>query len=283
MENIGIIYFNSASTTPKMQQATNTRVINLHVFVGEDEITDNDIYHLYKVAEQQKQIPRTSQPSTGEIFLAVTEMLEQYQEILIMTPTTMLSGTHQNVVTTVEMLSTEQQERIHIIQTRSFALSELIITDYALTLIEQGKDIQTIINELEALAPRIETFIFPGDLNFLRKSGRVNLGQLLIGKMVNLKLMIRHVEPSADVFRKARGTKSLMKALEEVITKDDVQKIYLGNLGVKPEIYEQVKQLITKHNIELIDTKEASFLMGCHFGPNSFGLAVIHENIVQSN
>lgn len=284
MNNIGIIYFNSASRTPIMKNAQNTKVINLHVYVGAEEVKENNLNVLYDLAAKNKSVPKTSQPATGEIYTEIIDMLEHYQDVLIMTPSTDLSGTHQNVVVSVDMLDEKVKKRVHIIQTRSFALSEMIITTRALELIDAGLSIDELIPQLNVLAKKITTFIFPGDLDFLRKSGRVNLGQLILGKMARLKLMIRHVEPTADVYQKARGQKMLFKLIDQEIKNNNIEEIYLGSLGVKPAVYEKVKEIVIENDIKLIDTDDASIIVGSHFGPNSFGLAmVLTENAIPNN
>lgn len=284
MNNIGIIYFNSASRTPIMKNAQNTKVINLHVYVDAEEVKENNLNVLYDLAAKNKSVPKTSQPATGEIYTEIIDMLEHYQDVLIMTPSTDLSGTHQNVVVSVDMLDEKVKKRVHIIQTRSFALSEMIITTRALELIDAGLSIDELIPQLNVLAKKITTFIFPGDLDFLRKSGRVNLGQLILGKMARLKLMIRHVEPTADVYQKARGQKMLFKLIDQEIKNNNIEEIYLGSLGVKPAVYEKVKEIVIENDIKLIDTDDASIIVGSHFGPNSFGLAmVLTENAIPNN
>lgn len=275
MKNIGIIYFNSASLTPIMKEATNTKMIDLHVYVGEQEVPENNLELLYKLSAQEKQVPKTSQPSTGEIYEVINDILKEYNDVLIMTPSTNLSGTHQNVQISVDMLEEQLKQRVHIVQTRSFALSEMIITTRALELIQNGETVSQIVPQLDELSRKIATYIFPGDLDFLKKSGRVNLGQLILGKMARLKLMIRHVEPSADVFKKARGQKMLFKYINEEIQNNNVQKIYLGSMGVSDEVYQNVIEIIQANNIELIDSEEASIIVGSHFGPNSFGFAMV--------
>lgn len=275
MESIGIIYFNTASETKTITEYHFLKRIDAHVYIDEIEVKENNLNQLHQLYQKTKIIPKTSQPATGTIIEELEKMLEEFENVLILAPSSNLSGIYQNVYCCMEMLDQAKQNRVHLLKTRSFAIGEYIMLKEAINLVTSNESVDKIVSELEELSQKIATFIFPGDLKFLQKSGRVNTGQLLLGKIAQLKIMLYHREPVVELYKKARGKKNLLRYIDQAIKDQPIQEIYLGSIGIDSVFYQQVKAIVQANNIKLIDTGDTSIIAGSHLGPNSFGLAMV--------
>lgn len=275
MESIGIIYFNTASETKTITEYHFLKRIDAHVYIDEIEVKENNLNQLHQLYQKTKIIPKTSQPATGTIIEELEKMLEEFENVLILAPSSNLSGIYQNVYCCMEMLDQAKQNRVHLLKTRSFAIGEYIMLKEAINLVTSNESVDKIVSELEELSQKIATFIFPGDLKFLQKSGRVNTGQLLLGKIAQLKIMLYHREPVVELYKKARGKKNLLRYIDQAIKDQPIQEIYLGSIGIDSVFYQQVKAIVQANNINLIDTGDTSIIAGSHLGPNSFGLAMV--------
>lgn len=277
MSPIGIISFNSTSFTNKILNSNIVEYINLDVEVAGVSYADKTINELMEATEKFKEIPKTSQPPTNSYIAKYEEMLNKYEDVIVLTPEKGLSGTHQGAVVAKSMISDGKQSRLHIVETKSFAISEALLCDTAIDLIEEGKSVSETIETLEILANNISTYVIPGSFEHLRKSGRVNLTQATIGKLMMLKLLIHQKDETAQVYKKGRGFKKILKIIEEeILTRPNIKKIYITGLGQKENEYNMLKETLSS-KCEVIEANSGSVIVAAHFGSESLGFLTLEE------
>lgn len=273
MEKYGIINFNSASFTQKMIDCNYIKTILLEVEIDGESCKNNELKEMFDKVKKIKKIPKTSQPTSGNILEAYNKMLEKYEKVFILTPDKVLSGTHQNALLTIEMLENEElQKRLHVVQTRSFAISEAIVCDKLIDLIDSKTETEDILNQLDELSKKITTYIIPGSFDYLKMSGRVNVSQLIIGKLMVLKLLVRHKNGHAEVIQKTRGLKKMItKTYEEKESYENIEQIYFADiLGDEKE-----NSLLKEKLGGGTSTIKTSVVLGAHFGPGTLGFAIV--------
>lgn len=277
MSPIGIISFNSTSFTNKILNSNIVEYINLDVEVAGVSYADKTINELMEATEKFKEIPKTSQPPTNSYIAKYEEMLNKYEDVIVLTPEKGLSGTHQGAVVAKSMISDGKQSRLHIVETKSFAISEALLCDTAIDLIEEGKSVSETIETLEILANNISTYVISGSFEHLRKSGRVNLTQATIGKLMMLKLLIHQKDETAQVYKKGRGFKKILKIIEEeILTRPNIKKIYITGLGQKENEYNMLKETLSS-KCEVIEANSGSVIVAAHFGSESLGFLTLEE------
>ncbi len=275
MKDIGIISFNSASISKKMQECNYLEYINLEVTLDGESYTDKSIKELTDAVDKIGVIPKTSQPTTGEFVNKFAKMLKNYENIVVLTPSEDLSGTHQNAILSKEQFSEDEQKRIHIVCTKSFALSEAICADLAIDLIDAGKGLNEVITGIEDTANNLTTFIIPGSFAYLKKSGRINMAQLAIGKLMNLSLLIRHKNGLAEVYKKERGFKRILKAIDEDLKdQENIKKIYISGLNPDEDEYDKLMKILSE-KATVIEAKKGSIVMTAHFGAKTLGYLIL--------
>lgn len=271
---IAIVNFNSASITKTMEEFEHLYTVKLDVSINEKSYVDKTIDELFVEAERVKQIPKTSQP-TPENFLNVYKEVEKsYDNIIVLTPDPELSGTHQAAVSALELI--DEGDKFHIVNTKSFALSEAILCDRAIEMINSNSDIKAIIKDIEALANKITTYIIPGSFEYLKMGGRVNLPKLIIGKLMNLKILVEHKEGIANVRITTRGFKKLFSGISEILKEYDIKEMYTAEIRGEEVLYNSLVELFS--DLKTTKTTKTSIIMAAHFGPNTLGFAVIQNN-----
>lgn len=273
MKKIGIVNFNSASFTQKMLDYKDLKTIELQIEIKGVSCLGLSLKELFEKVNLEKEIPKTSLPSTGKYIEAYEEMLKKYEDILVLTPDKNLSGTHQGSIVARDMLDEELRTRIHIVETRSFALSEAIICDDAIDMIEKDLNLNTIISKLDEKAQKITTYIVPGSLDYLKLSGRVNMTQALVGKLMVLKLLIKHSNGEANVFKKARGNKKLFQEIKEILNDETIDDIYTAEIDASEELINNMENVIPNKTKTIV----SSIIMAAHFGGNTCGFAIISK------
>ncbi len=276
MRNIGIITFNSAFKTKKIEDCDFIEIVNLEVEVDGNSFTNKTIEQMSLEVNKVKKIPKTSQPTSAAFLEAYEKMLKEFKDVIVLTPDKELSGTHQNAVLSVDMLESGS-ERIHIVETRSFAFSETFLAETAIDMILEDKNIDTVIAKLEEISHKITTYIIPGNFEYLKMSGRVNVTQLLVSKIMSLKLLIKNKDGHNEVYKKARGFKGVLKEVQkEIQNNPNKEMIYYGSLS---PINEEIKafSLIIKTEAKTISTTDGSIVMAAHFGPGTIGFMIVEK------
>ncbi len=276
MRNIGIITFNSAFKTKKIEDCDFIEIVNLEVEVDGNSFTNKTIEQMSLEVNKVKKIPKTSQPTSAAFLEAYEKMLKEFKDVIVLTPDKELSGTHQNAVLSVDMLESGS-ERIHIVETRSFAFSETFLAETAIDMILEDKNIDSVIAKLEEISHKITTYIIPGNFEYLKMSGRVNVTQLLVSKIMSLKLLIKNKDGHNEVYKKARGFKGVLKEVQkEIQNNPNKEMIYYGSLS---PINEEIKafSLIIKTEAKTISTTDGSIVMAAHFGPGTIGFMIVEK------
>ena len=192
-----------------------------------------------------KELPKTSSPSPDR-FIEAYKCEED--EILVFTLTSKLSGTHSNAVLAKTMYLEEHPEkRIEVIDTQSGSIGVALMMLKCNELIEQGKTMDEILNEIEKYKKDI---IFFGALDTLEnaiKGGRVNPLAGKVMNALNLKVIIRIDEGLVKPIDKARGgVNSIKKAIDYVKShvNDEKEKTIIIAHANCPEKAHKIKSII---------------------------------------
>ena len=117
---------------------------------------------------------KTSQPSPKNFLDAYKKQFERFEEIICITITSKLSGTHNSAIQAVKFLPEEQQDKVFVVDSLSAAGGQTLLVMKALDLIKENKGIKEIGQELIDCVPQIRAFLVLKDLKWIEKSGRIS-------------------------------------------------------------------------------------------------------------
>jgi len=121
-----------------------------------------------------KSIGKTSQPSPKDFLDAFKKQLEKFEKILCIALTSKLSGTYNSANQAKNILGPEGGERIFIVDSLNASCGEGLSDLKAIDLIEQGKDIEEIVKELEKFIPQVRLYGMLEGPKWLEASGRIS-------------------------------------------------------------------------------------------------------------
>lgn len=121
-----------------------------------------------------KSFGKTSQPSPKDFLDAFKKQLGKFDKILCITLTSKLSGTYNSANQARGILREEDQKRVFIVDSLNASCGEALSDLKAIDLIEQGKDIEEIIKELEKFIPQVRLYGMFEDPKWLEASGRIS-------------------------------------------------------------------------------------------------------------
>ncbi len=177
--------------SPEEGRAKGLTIVPACTIIGEDVYRDfEDITceeFLKKV--ESGAAPTTSQPSIGEIMDIYQSCGE---EMLALPIGDGLSGTYQNMEGARKMI--EENERIHVVDTKTLAGPQRYLVQKAMKLCKQGLDIESIKRALQKSIATSCSFVIPVDFNFLRRSGRLTPVAAKIGTVLKIVPVLTQTE-----------------------------------------------------------------------------------------
>lgn len=169
----------------------------------------------YKKVKEIKQIPKTSQATYMEFKEVFDKFITEGYHIICMTGAANASGTFQSAM--IAKNDVNENEKIHIFDTRNLSLGSGQYVIKACELLEEGLGFEEIIDELENTRSSVRLLFAPYTLDFLKQSGRVSVATALIGNMLNIKPIFFFDNGEAKLVNKVRGIKNIASKLVDII------------------------------------------------------------------
>ncbi len=277
MNKIALLTASTISSDDKMSNYENHFMTYLTATLDEKEYTDkqinlDDYFELLINSENKAQ---TSQPSTGELSKVYEEILEEYDSIIVIAPSQFLSGTYQNMI----LASEDFKQQVYVIDSRNMAMNENIMFYKIQDMIEDGLDAEIIFEKAQNFANNIVSYALPGSFDYLKKSGRVNISQAILGNLLNIRLTIKVECEGADVANKSRGLKKTFLFFDEEIQKYKPTHVVLSNLAQNEKECKLIFDYFKSKNLIVHVTDSASIICATHFGPRTTGIAFYKGDI----
>jgi DegV family protein with EDD domain len=153
--------------------------------------------------------------------------------------------------------------------------------ELAAKMAKDGKTAQDIIKALDDLMPR--TFVTAGldTLEFLRRSGRMNVFLAGIGSLLKLKpiLTMKQGLPGSEKVRtSAKAIERLIKMLKSNLPLERFALLHTNAAEKAQAFKEQVAAFLPKKKIFSVDITP---VIGAHLGPGAVGYALVSERVIQ--
>jgi DegV family protein with EDD domain len=286
MEKIGIIACEGADLPPWFIQKHHTEVVKYPVYFldkeGEEEKIE-DTRALYQKMRIEKKFPITSQPSPSD-FEDVYEMaLKNFQEVLVVTMAKELSRCIASAEIAKKEMLPEEQRRIEIFDSRFATVGEGLIVFRAQELIDQGKEMPELLNELSEFVNQVKLFGFAEDINWLVRGGRLyglkaEAALALQKTGTRPAITMKDGEPvgtGMKWFAKDR-IKAILKELEKAAKKAKI-KVAVGQADISNKELSGLTEGIRKLNAEVLFVSDLTPLVGAHIGPGTIVVAYYKE------
>lgn len=248
-----------------------------------EKLPGNNVFEKMREAERImiKTTPKTSQPSVGVFKKAFEEALNNSENVICITISSVISGTYNSAIQAQKMFDEEKQKRILVIDSFNADACESLLALKAAEMSEEGKSLEEIKKEMEALLPKTFLFGMIESPKWLEAGGRINhalaviLSQMQkIGMRPILSVKDGVVKP-ANLKMQAQDTaNALFKQMEEVVKKplSEGKKCRVGishadNLEQAQRLRGLIEEKYPQIKIEFISI--TSMAIGCHVGPGT--------------
>lgn len=262
---------------PEWGSEYDIQVIPIQIFFGEKtylqgvNLSNQDFY---RMANQSKVFPKTSQPTPQQFVDFYHRIAQPGETILSVHVTSKLSGTYSSA----EMAAQEVLGELNVIPIDSASGSAAMgyMAREARLMDRAGQSIQKIVERMHFIAHHVQIMLTLDNLEYARRSGRVQALQAALASLLNVKPVIALHEGMLDMADRVRTRR---KSLEYVLAE---MRRRVGNCLVNiavvhasdPEagnwMLERARQLFNHQ--DLIMT-ELSIGIAANLGPGTVGMA----------
>ena len=225
---------------------------------------------------------KTSQVSAGEYVEHFTKIVKEGKDILHLTLSSGLSGTHMSAHAAAEIVRREFPERrIFIVDSLAASSGYGLLMDKLADLRDAGKTIEEVRDWAETYKLNLHHWFFSSDLTFFIKGGRISKTAGAIGGMLGICPLMNmddtgHLIPRAKIRPKKKVIMEIVKKMEENAEGglDYSGKCYISQ-SVCDEDARAVADLIEKKFPKLdgrVEINDIGTTIGSHTGPGTVAL-----------
>ena len=177
MNKIGLVVDEGADLPQEIIEKYQMAVVPVKMDWPEVEnLPGENTFQKMREAEKReiKSFGKTSQPSPKDFLDAFERQLERFDKIICITLISKLSGTYNSANQARGILKEEDQKRVFIVDSLNASCGEGLSDLKAIDLIEQGKDTEEIVKELEKFVPQVRLYGMLEEIKWLEASGRIS-------------------------------------------------------------------------------------------------------------
>jgi DegV family protein with EDD domain len=254
-------------------------MIPINIHFGDKTFLQNvdlDNEGFYKLVDETRKIPKTSQPSPHQFNEFYKKIAHPGDTILSIHITSKLSGTFSSAVTAGK----ELQEMFTVIPFDSASGSMTIgfMCRSARLMERAGKSIEEIVQQLEKMRQSGLLILTLDTLNYARMSGRVGTMQAALASVLNVKPIAVLEAGLLKMTEKVRTRKgALERLLEMVQEKMGERPVMMAILHARDpkagqNLLEQARARFNTRDLILLDL---SISLAANFGPGTLGIVAI--------
>ena len=277
MANITIITDSASDISQNNNKGVT--VLPMTITFGEENYEDGvsltpDSFYMKLI--ESSALPKTSQVSPYAFGQAYENALKSADYVIVITLSSKLSGTYQSACIAAD----DYDGRVFVIDSENVTVGEQILIDYALSLIDKGIEVNTIVSQLNTMKKRIRLVALLDTLEYLKKGGRISSGAAFLGNVLGIKPVIAIVDGEVSFLGKARGSKQgnnfLIQQVDTYGGIDYSLPVLLGYTGcstVLMDKYIKDSSSLWEGRIPVPDIIQVGATIGTHIGPGGIAVA----------
>ena len=225
----------------------------------------------YSRLKDSSQFPKTSLPSLEETQKLVDHYTNEGDEVLIITISSGISGTYQ----ALRMLF-DEYENVEVFDSKLAVGGVRFLVEEAKRY--EHETMQTVVEKLNELVPRIVIAALPETLDYLLAGGRLSKSSWMVGKLLSIIPIITFKDGRVEVHSKKRGIKQGKRAVVDLVQADEADKTY-GIIAAytynKANVDDMIQMLPDEYKSMISVYDDLCSSIACHWGPNAFGFIYV--------
>ncbi|MBM3125987.1 MAG: DegV family protein [Chloroflexi bacterium] len=271
-----IVTDGAADVLPEWAKEYGIEMIPVNILFGEKSYLQGvelDNEGFYKLVDETKRIPKTSQPSPHQFVEFYRKIAQKGDTILSIHITAKLSGTYASAIAAAEELKGEFN--VIPIDSACGSLGIGLMCREARKLERAGKSVDEIVKYIEGIKYRVRVILTLDTLEYAKMSGRVKTLQAALASVLNVKPIAVLRDGDLGMKEKVRTRKaSLDRVIEMAKEEFGNTPVYLAvvharDLKSGQGLLEDAK----KHfNVRESMISELSISVAANLGPGTVGV-----------
>lgn len=261
-------------------QALGVSLLPLQIRFGEEEFLDGvTLSHraFFEKLIETNTLPQTSQINEYRFEEAFSELTEDGSEVVAITLSSKLSGTHASAVKAAKKFG----GKVHVVDSLNACIGERVLLEYAVRLVKEGRlGAAEIAAELDEKKGKIQLLAVLDTLQYLRKGGRISSVTAIAGEMLSIKPVISVVRGEVKLVGKAMGSKKGNNLLTKLVSDcggiDFTMPYVLGYSDLSDEFlqkYIRDSEALWKDHTDHVPYYLIGSTIGTHVGPGAIAVA----------
>jgi len=276
---IKIVTDSVADLPPQVVQELGITVVPLHVRFGTEVYRDGiDLTadEFFDRLMHDKTLPVTSVPSPGDYAETYDRLAEETDEILVITVTSKLSGTHEVALQSVGLM--KKNCRVEVIDSQWAVMAEGFIAMAAARAAQSGASFDEVLDIARRNISRVDMRAAFDTLEYLKRGGRIGRAQALLGSMLKVNPIITLKDGVVEPAGRTRSRSKAIDHLYEFATGySHIEEMAVEDAACPDEAEALVERLSSKFPKERIYRSRTTPVIGTHTGPGLLLVAVLGD------
>lgn len=237
---------------------------------------DMDSKTFFKRVEEAGKLPTTAQVTPGEFITVFREEMKKGNDLIVITMSAKMSGTYNAARTAIEFLETD---RISLFDSKAVTFGYGLIAVLAARMIRNGADRGAVCREIAHMVENQESRFIVDTLDYLRRGGRLTVGEAFIGGLLNIKPILKVVDGVLLAEDKVRGRKKAIRYLCDWLEREKIdlsgKTIGLYHADDREHMNELETALREHFVLGEVVYSEVGSVVGTHSGPGCIAISFI--------
>ena len=254
-------------------------VVSLNVTLNNKSIREVDITNeeFYKLMDEVKEFPKSSQPSLDETSNAFEKHLSNGDDVVGIFISSEMSGTFSSTHIIKEMLLEKYPNRkITLIDSRSNCMQMGLAVLAAAEKAINGASLEEVVEACESVKRKSKFLFAPQTLDYLKMGGRIGSAGALFGKVLKIVPILTVEDGKTSVVEKVRTNNKAIEKILSVFMNDikekGLGKVVIHHINCKKE-GQKLAEKISAHINEKVEVISIGPVIGVHVGPGAIGIA----------
>jgi DegV family protein with EDD domain len=271
-----IVTDGAADILPEWEKEYGIDTIPVNILFGEKSYLQGvelDNEGFYKLVDESKRIPKTSQPSPHQFVEFYRKVAQKGDTIVSIHITAKLSGTYASAISAAEELKGEFN--VIPIDSACGSLGIGLMCREARKMERAGKSVDEIVKAIEAIKNNVRVILTLDTLEYAKMSGRVGTLQAALASALNVKPIAVLREGVLNMTEKVRTRKASLDRVIEMAKEEFGNKpVYLAVVHARdPKSGQSLLDEAKKHfNCKETLLSDLSISIAANLGPGTVGL-----------
>lgn len=279
--NIKIISDSTCDLSPELITKYNIAIVPLFVMKNDEEfedgvtITSGEIFEHVAAGGDLCSTAARSIVYYQETF---AKYADSYDGIIHINIGSQFSSSYQNAC-----LAAMEFDNVRCIDSNNLSTGQGLLVLKACELADSAQSLDSLTEELELYANRIEASFLVDKLDYLVKGGRCSSAAALGANLLNLKPCIEVKNGKMTVVKKYRGNyaKCLSSYVKDRLAeRNDIERntLFITQTIVSDDCYAAVKEAVNTYgNFNTVYDTIAGCTVSCHCGPGTLGILFVRK------